>query len=40
MSVEFVRVVLSLSFLGMCGLVGQILVQSHREDSPRRDSLV
>ena len=31
MSPEIIQVVLTLTFLGICGLVGEILVQGHRD---------
>jgi hypothetical protein len=31
MSSEIIQVVLALTFLGICGLVGEILVQCHRD---------
>ena len=31
MSPEIIQIVLPLTFLGVCGLVGEILVQGHRD---------
>jgi len=31
MSPEIIQIILPLTFLGICGLVGEILVQGHRD---------
>ena len=40
MSLELVQILLPLTFLGMCGLVGEILVQGRRDQLSRNDDLL
>jgi hypothetical protein len=35
MSLEAVQIVLTLTFFGVCGLVGGVLVQGRRDERPR-----
>ncbi len=37
MPVETVQIVLTLTFFGVCGLVGQVLVCNRRSEPPQED---
>ena len=40
MSLELVQIILPLTFLGVCSLVGEILVQGRREQLSRRGDML